>query len=105
MLQGSSRSPKDSSFSKRVPKSSAIKVTNFGSTTYDRQDQSYIVSTHHYRAPEVILGHGWSYPCDIWSVGCILGEALFQTHENLEHLAIMEMVLGPLPSHMLKKAE
>ncbi|GJV29776.1 serine/threonine-protein kinase AFC2 isoform X1 [Tanacetum coccineum] len=108
--KGSSRSPKDSSFSKRVPKSSAIKVIDFGSTTYDRQDQSYIVSTRHYRAPEVILGHGWSYPCDIWSVGCILvelcsGEALFQTHENLEHLAMMERVLGPLPSHMLKKAD
>ncbi|CAH1423257.1 unnamed protein product [Lactuca virosa] len=59
--KGSSRSPKDSSFSKRVPKSSAIKVIDFGSTTYDRQDQSYIVSTRHYRAPEVILGLGWSY--------------------------------------------
>ncbi|KAL4584871.1 hypothetical protein LXL04_009481 [Taraxacum kok-saghyz] len=108
--KGSSRSPKDSSFSKRVPKSSAIKVIDFGSTTYDRQDQSYIVSTRHYRAPEVILGLGWSYPCDIWSVGCILvelcsGEALFQTHENLEHLAMMERVLGPLPTHMLKKAD
>ncbi|GJV80483.1 serine/threonine-protein kinase AFC2 isoform X2 [Tanacetum coccineum] len=96
------RSPQDSSFSKRVLKSSAIKVINFGSTTYDRQDQSYIVSTHHYRAPEVILGHGWSYPCDIWSVGCILvelcsDEALFQTYENLEHLAMMERVLGSLP--------
>jgi dual-specificity kinase len=33
------------------------------------------------------------------------GEALFQTHENLEHLAMMERVLGPLPYHMLKKAE
>ncbi|KAL2539582.1 Serine/threonine-protein kinase AFC2 [Abeliophyllum distichum] len=60
--------------------------------------------------PEVILGLGWSYPCDIWSVGCILvelcsGEALFQTHDNLEHLAMMERVLGPLPHHMLKKAD
>ncbi|KAJ9568313.1 hypothetical protein OSB04_004279 [Centaurea solstitialis] len=106
----SSRSPKDGSFSKRIPKSSAIKVIDFGSTTYDRHDQNYIVSTRHYRAPEVILGLGWSYPCDIWSVGCILvelcsGEALFQTHENLEHLAMMERVLGPLPMHMLKKAD
>ncbi|KAF4394247.1 hypothetical protein F8388_005881 [Cannabis sativa] len=25
------------------------------------------------------------------------GEALFQTHENLEHLAMMERVLGPIP--------
>uniref|UniRef100_A0A5B6ZIH3 Putative serine/threonine-protein kinase AFC2 isoform X2 n=1 Tax=Davidia involucrata TaxID=16924 RepID=A0A5B6ZIH3_DAVIN len=103
------RSPKDGSYFKIVPKSSAIKVIDFGSTTYDRQDQSYIVSTRHYRAPEVIFGLGWSYPCDIWSVGCILvelcsGEALFQTHENLEHLAMMERVLGPLPQHMLKRA-
>ena len=52
--QSSSRSP--SSYSKRVPKSSAIKVIDFGSTTYEREDQTYIVSTRHYRAPEVILG-------------------------------------------------
>ena len=35
----------------------------------------------------------------------VQGEALFQTHENLEHLAMMERVLGPLPQHMLKKSE
>uniref|UniRef100_A0A2P2MPE4 Serine/threonine-protein kinase AFC2 isoform X2 n=1 Tax=Rhizophora mucronata TaxID=61149 RepID=A0A2P2MPE4_RHIMU len=106
----SSRSPRDSSYFRRVPKSSAIKVIDFGSTTYERQDQNYIVSTRHYRAPEVILGLGWSYPCDVWSIGCILvelctGEALFQTHENLEHLAMMERVLGPLPQHMLKNVD
>ncbi|KAF4388872.1 hypothetical protein G4B88_012631 [Cannabis sativa] len=33
------------------------------------------------------------------------GEALFQTHENLEHLAMMERVLGPIPQHMLKRVE
>ncbi|XP_061362172.1 serine/threonine-protein kinase AFC2-like isoform X1 [Gastrolobium bilobum] len=106
--KSSSRSP--SSFFKRVPKSSAIKVIDFGSTTYERDNQNYIVSTRHYRAPEVILGLGWSYPCDIWSVGCILvelctGEALFQTHENLEHLAMMERVLGPIPQQLLKKVD
>ena len=56
-----------------------------------------------------LAGLGWSLPCDIWSVGCILvelcsGEALFQTHENLEHLAMMERVLGPVPEHMIRKA-
>ncbi|XP_020212302.1 serine/threonine-protein kinase AFC2 isoform X1 [Cajanus cajan] len=106
--KSTSKSP--SSFFKRVPKSSAIKVIDFGSTTYEREDQTYIVSTRHYRAPEVILGLGWSYPCDIWSVGCILvelctGEALFQTHENLEHLAMMERVLGPIPQQMLKRVD
>ncbi|GKB03878.1 serine/threonine-protein kinase AFC3 isoform X1, partial [Tanacetum coccineum] len=103
-----------------LPKSSEIKLIDFGSTAYDNQNHSSIVSTRHYRAPEVILGLGWSYPCDMWSVGCILvelcsvcslfffflfqGEALFQTHENLEHLAMMERVLGPLPEHMVRKA-
>ncbi|CAH9109881.1 unnamed protein product [Cuscuta epithymum] len=33
------------------------------------------------------------------------GGALFQTHENLEHLAMMEKVLGPIPAHMLKRAD
>ncbi|KAF5461575.1 hypothetical protein F2P56_017657 [Juglans regia] len=93
-----------------LPKSSAIKLIDFGSTAFDNQNHSSIVSTRHYRAPEVILGLGWSYPCDLWSVGCILielcsGGALFQTHENLEHLAMMERVLGPLPEHMVQRAD
>ncbi|XP_073225004.1 serine/threonine-protein kinase AFC3 isoform X1 [Cicer arietinum] len=93
-----------------LPKSSAIKLIDFGSTAFANQNHSSIVSTRHYRAPEVILGLGWSSPCDLWSVGCILielctGEALFQTHENLEHLAMMERVLGPLPEHMVRKSK
>ncbi|KAF3656154.1 Serine/threonine-protein kinase AFC2 [Capsicum annuum] len=51
----SSRSPKDGSYYKRIPKSSVIKVIDFGSTTYDRLNQTYVVSTRHYLAPEVIL--------------------------------------------------
>ena len=66
-----------------VPATSAIKVIDFGSATFDEQYHSTIVSTRHYRAPEVILGLGWTFPCDIWSCGCILvelatGDALFQ---------------------------
>jgi len=40
-----------------LPKSSAIKLIDFGSTTYDNQNHSSIVSTRHYRAPEIILGN------------------------------------------------
>ncbi|XP_038699923.1 serine/threonine-protein kinase AFC3 isoform X1 [Tripterygium wilfordii] len=101
-------SPNDANF-RCLPKSSAIKLIDFGSTAFDNQCHSSIVSTRHYRAPEIILGLGWTYPCDLWSVGCILvelfsGGALFQTHENLEHLAMMERVLGPLPEHMIRRA-
>ncbi|XP_044463999.1 serine/threonine-protein kinase AFC3 isoform X2 [Mangifera indica] len=108
-LHGYKRSSSDEMSFRCMPKSSAIKLIDFGSTAFDNQNHSSIVSTRHYRAPEVILGLGWSYPCDMWSVGCILielctGEALFQTHENLEHLAMMERVLGPIPEHMIRRA-
>lgn len=48
------------------------------------------------------IGLGWSFPCDAYSLGCILvefytGVALFQTHDNLEHLAMMEIVMGRMP--------
>ena len=76
---------------------SEIRLIDFGSATFDDEYHSSVVSTRHYRAPEIILQLGWSYPCDIWSIGCILvefftGDALFQTHDNLEHLAMMEAV-------------
>ncbi|KAL9100950.1 MAG: hypothetical protein Q9163_003735 [Psora crenata] len=76
-----------------------IRLIDFGSATFDDEYHSSVVSTRHYRAPEIILNLGWSYPCDIWSIGCILvefftGDALFQTHDNLEHLAMMEAVCG-----------
>ena len=33
------------------------------------------------------------------------GDALFQTHENMEHLALMERSLGPFPADMLSQAQ
>ena len=92
-----------------LPSESAIRLIDFGSATFDEDYHSSIVSTRHYRAPEIILGLGWSKPCDMWSLGCILvelltGDALFQTHENLEHLAMMEAVIGPIPASMSSAA-
>jgi dual-specificity kinase len=90
-----------------VLRSADIRLIDLGSATWEDQHHTRIVSTRHYRAPEVILGMvpgcrrsllspmanyamfraelGWSYPCDMWSIGCILiemftGDALFQTH-------------------------
>uniref|UniRef100_A0A672FMR6 dual-specificity kinase n=1 Tax=Salarias fasciatus TaxID=181472 RepID=A0A672FMR6_SALFA len=92
----------------RTVKSTAVRVVDFGSATFDHEHHSTIVSTRHYRAPEVILELGWSHPCDVWSIGCILfeyylGFTLFQTHDNREHLAMMERILGPVPSRMIRK--
>merc|ERR1712093_491346 len=80
-----------------------IRLIDFGSATFQDEYHSSDVSTRHYRAPEIILGLGWSFPCDIWSIGCILvefftGDALFQTHDNLEHLAMMAKRNGGNPA-------
>ncbi|XP_062700748.1 dual specificity tyrosine-phosphorylation-regulated kinase mbk-1-like isoform X2 [Aedes albopictus] len=92
----------------RRVKCTDIRLIDFGSATFDHEHHSTIVSTRHYRAPEVILELGWSQPCDVWSIGCImfelyLGITLFQTHDNREHLAMMERILGTIPYRMARK--
>lgn len=83
----------------------SVMLIDFGSATFNHEHHSSVVSTRHYRAPEVILELGWSQPCDVWSIGCIMyelatGVTLFQTHENREHLAMMERILGQFPVKM-----
>ncbi|KAI1878327.1 hypothetical protein JX265_002697 [Neoarthrinium moseri] len=112
-------------YNRRIPSSSAatarqsnqrkvlldtdIRLIDFGSATFEDEYHSSVVSTRHYRAPEIILGLGWSFPCDIWSIGCILvefftGDALFQTHDNLEHLAMMENVCDSrIDTHLVQQ--
>ncbi|KAF8920201.1 kinase-like domain-containing protein [Mucidula mucida] len=92
---------------KRILQSTDIRLIDFGSATFESEYHSTVVSTRHYRAPEIILGLGWSYPCDAYSLGCILvefftGIALFQTHDNLEHLAMMEAVMGKMPERFAR---
>lgn len=98
---------RDSSFTvrdgTRVPIISDICLIDFGGATFDDQHHSSIIATRQYRPPEVILGLLWDYSADMWAVACILSELLtgklfFPTHENLEHLAMMEYASSkPLP--------
>ncbi|KFP44843.1 Dual specificity protein kinase CLK1, partial [Chlamydotis macqueenii] len=96
--------------SERRLKNPDIKVVDFGNAIYDDEYHCTVVSTKYYRAPEVILALGWSQPCDVWSIGCILieyylGTALFPIRDSKEHLAMMEQILGPLPKNMIKKSK
>lgn len=55
-----------------------LKILDFGlartaGTTF--MMTPYVV-TRYYRAPEVILGMGYTENVDIWSVGCIMGEMI-----------------------------
>lgn len=85
-------------------------VIDFGGATYDNDtSKSNIINTRQYRGPEIILeiDEGWSFPSDIWSTACIVaemytGDLLFQTHEDLEHLALIERMCGSFPQSFLE---
>lgn len=76
------------------------------------------IQPRYYRAPEVILGAGWSYPADVWNLG-VLAFTLLENHHlfrhvnTLEtgdydikgHLAQMYALLGPVPKHMMERIE
>eukprot|EP00815_Leptocylindrus_aporus_P005880 CAMPEP_0116058780 /NCGR_PEP_ID=MMETSP0322-20121206/5408_1 /TAXON_ID=163516 /ORGANISM="Leptocylindrus danicus var. apora, Strain B651" /LENGTH=694 /DNA_ID=CAMNT_0003543043 /DNA_START=57 /DNA_END=2141 /DNA_ORIENTATION=- len=97
-------------YRKSVLKSTKIKVIDFGGATYENERKSSIINTRQYRAPEVILQHEntWSTPSDMWSAACIImelhqGELLFATHDNVEHLALIEKVCAPFNTKFLKQ--
>lgn len=50
---------------RRILKDTTIWLIDFGSTIHEEDYHSSVVSTRHYRAPEIVLNLGWSYPCDM----------------------------------------
>jgi len=91
------------------PRRADIKIIDFGSATFADEYHCSVINTRQYRAPEVILDIGWSMASDVWSLGCILmevysGALLFKTHEHLEHLAMIEKIIGPIPQCMTQAA-
>ncbi|KAL8240457.1 hypothetical protein R6Q59_013812 [Mikania micrantha] len=66
------------------------------------------IQTRQYRAPEVILQSGYSFPVDMWSFSCTAfelatGEMMFAPKpgpgfsEDEDHLALMMELLGKMP--------
>ena len=89
--------------------SSDISIIDFGNSTFEGSYHTRIIGTRHYRSPEVLLGLEWSYPSDIWAVGCILmeiytGKVMFSPKGDLEHLGMMENAIGRIPSYIGRKA-
>lgn len=93
----------------RVPRDVRVRLIDFGGATFENEKHARIINTRQYRAPEVIFGLEWTYPSDIWSIGCILaelatGDLLFQTHADSEHLKLMEIILEePIPTNMVDR--
>ena len=54
-----------------------LKVIDFGSAFTIKNFTSTITGTPHYIAPEVLMGKGYSFSCDYWSVGIIAHEIFY----------------------------
>eukprot|EP00056_Hartaetosiga_gracilis_P014254 m.240105 g.240105 ORF g.240105 m.240105 type:complete len:466 (+) comp14527_c0_seq1:158-1555(+) len=82
-----------------------IKVIDFGSACADHQKIHSYIQSRFYRAPEVILGTGYTMAIDIWSLGCIIselytGRPIFPGRDEREQLMFQMEILGPPPDEL-----
>jgi serine/threonine protein kinase len=86
-----------------------IKLIDLGCATWEGGPAGSLVQTVQYRAPEVCLGLEWSFPCDMWSVGCVIlelldGGRLFNVSGLAasvpQHLAMMQRLTGQQAEHL-----
>jgi len=61
------------------------------------------VATRWYRSPELLLTDKYGKPCDIWAIGCIMGELadgkpLFPGKDQFDQLYLITKVIGNLPN-------
>lgn len=45
--------------------------------------QIYPIQPNHYRAPEVVLGYGWTFSADIWNFGVLVMIVIFFLHAEI----------------------
>ncbi|XP_044852935.1 dual specificity tyrosine-phosphorylation-regulated kinase 4 isoform X1 [Mauremys mutica] len=87
----------------------SVKVIDFGSSCYEHQRVYTYVQSRFYRSPEVILGHPYATPIDMWSLGCIMAELytgypLFPGENEVEQLACIMEILGLPPADFIQTA-
>ena len=87
-----------------------VKLCDFGSALFDGNNEiTPYLQSRFYRAPEVILGLKYSFPLDVWSVGCCLyelytGAMAFPGSSNNHMMRLFIEMKGPLPRKLLRKA-
>ena len=86
-----------------------VKLVDFGSSCKLGEKIFTYIQSRFYRAPEVILRIGYSFPIDMWSFGCILaelaiGRPLFPADCEKELLKLIIQIKGEVPEEILKKS-
>ena len=70
------------------------KIVDFGNACWEGKQFAEDIQTRQYRAPEVVLGSGYSFSADMWSFACIAFE-----------LATGEMLFAPTEGHGFSEDE
>ncbi|KAF8405558.1 hypothetical protein HHK36_010465 [Tetracentron sinense] len=84
------------------------KIVDFGNACWVDKQYTNDIQTMQYRAPEVIIGAGYSFSVDMWSFACIAfelatGDMMFAPKtgqgfsDDEDHLALMMELLGKIP--------
>ncbi|OTA65860.1 putative serine/threonine-protein kinase [Hypoxylon sp. EC38] len=90
-------------------------ITDFGSAQHGCGDKPHIhpIQPDEYRAPEVLLGTGWSYSADMWNFGVMIWELLARRslfsqprtrpYSAVQHLADMIALIGDIPPSLVER--
>jgi serine/threonine protein kinase len=76
-----------------------VKLVDFGTSCFEGKQIYQYLQSRYYRAPEIILRQPYSFPIDMWSVGCLLaelrtGEPLFAGTSDVEQLMYFVNAIG-----------
>lgn len=68
------------------------------------------VATRWYRPPELLVGHSYGPPIDIWALGCIMAQLsdtqpLFPGNDEIDQLHLIMSSFGSMPDILLKSLE
>ena len=57
-----------------------IKLIDFGTAKFITDFTNTVIGTPHYLSPEILLGQGYSFSCDYWSIGVVAYEMIYKCY-------------------------
>ena len=66
-----------------------MKIIDFGTVKVIIDFISTIIGTSHYLSPEILLGQGYSFSYDYWSIGIVFNEMTYKKYPFGNHSNIL----------------
>jgi len=84
-----------------------VKLIDFGSSCFEKEQIYTYIQSRFYRAPEIMLGIPYTTAVDMWSFACILAEffiasPLFPGRTEFDQISLLVEALGLPPVKLLK---